>query len=100
MVALSLLPQIVFVWPHPTGAAYREGQLIRYGLLGSADIIGLVKGGKFVAIEVKTGRGMQEPQQRTFEAKVKVLGGQYFVARSVADAVLFVTTVAASTDVA
>ena len=58
----------------------------------------MVKGGKFIAIEVKSGRGFQEPQQITFEGKVKVMGGIYFVARSVEDAVRFVSTVAALAD--
>jgi len=78
------------VWPQPTGAAYRDGELIRYGLKGSGDISGILLGGTRLEIEVKTGKAVQQENQRHFQAMILAMGGLYFVARSVEDALLYV----------
>ena len=99
LVALSRLDLGLF-WSNATGAGTSpDGQWIRYGLVGSSDILGIVNGGYFIAIEVKTGAAVQSPQQIKFEAAVKKRGGYYFVARSVLDALMYVQTVAALRDV-
>jgi hypothetical protein len=82
-------------WSNKTGAGRSpSGEWIRYGLIGSADILGIANGGKFVAIEVKTGEGFQSPQQIKFEMAVKKWGGHYFIARSVNDVLELVSKVA------
>lgn len=84
------------VWSQPTGAAYREGMLIRYGLKGSADISGIMLGsGKRLEIEVKTGRAVQQTNQINFQRMIISFGGLYLVARSVEDALRFVKSMAA-----
>jgi hypothetical protein len=74
------------VWSQPTGAAYREEKLIKYGLMGCADITGLMIDGRRLEVEVKTGKAMQSEQQKLFERMILSKGGIYFVARSVEDA--------------
>lgn len=69
-------------WSQPTGAAYRDGQLIRYGMLGAADISGVLRGGYRVEIEVKTGRATQQQNQKIFEKNMKMWGAIYLVVRS------------------
>ena len=65
-----------------------EPRTIQAGLVkGSADIIGIGPGGRFVAIEVKTGKGQLRPEQKNFLQMVGNQGGIAGVARSVADAV-------------
>jgi hypothetical protein len=76
-----------------------NGSWVRWGLIGSADILGLANGGKFIALEVKTGCGVQSDQQVKFESAVKKTGGHYFVVRSVEDALQFVAQVAAPASV-
>jgi len=49
-------------------------------LSGVADIIGVLEGGKFFAIEVKSGRNKQTEAQKEFERKVKEKGGIYLLA--------------------
>lgn len=90
-------------------AGMREAALIvertippmKFGLKGSADILGIwqdpranahdEKGvwlgpvGRFLGIECKTVRGRQSPEQLAFEAMVKRMGGVYILARSVED---------------
>ena len=75
------------VWENKTGAAYRNGRQIRYGLIGSADILGIAKGGTFVAIECKTGQAQLSPEQRAFKKMIENYGGIYIVARSIKDVI-------------
>lgn len=65
----------------------RTGYRIAFGVggPGAADLIGLYRG-RFVAIEVKTPTGRQNPDQRRFENLVHSKGGIYVVLRSVDDA--------------
>lgn len=62
-----------------------------FGLVGSADIIGVLPSGRFVAVECKKplgprggmGGSAQTPEQRTFQQDVERRGGLYVLARSV-----------------
>lgn len=77
------------VWRQNTGA-FREpktGRLIRYGLcVGSSDIIGITKDGRFLAVEVKTATGAVRKGQPEFIAAVRRAGGYAGIARGVEDA--------------
>lgn len=57
--------------------------VVRAGLIGSADISGILHDGRRLEVEVKSARGTQSKQQKAFEAMVKRMGGVYVVARSV-----------------
>lgn len=72
-------------WRNNTGAYKdRTGRLIRYGLVGSPDILGCLRG-RFVGIEVKTAIGKQADEQKRFQTAFERAGGLYILARSVAD---------------
>ena len=86
-------------WGQPTGAAYRNGSLVRYGLIGSADISGILIGGRRVEIEVKTGKAIQSDEQKFFESMIKMMGGIYFVAHSVDEAINSLKSMAAPHEV-
>lgn len=81
-------------WSQPTGAAYRDNTLVRYGVIGSADISGILIGGIRVEIEVKTGQATQSDQQKNFERMIKMFGGIYIVAHSVDEALDFLQAAA------
>jgi hypothetical protein len=72
----------VIIWNHPTG--FDPERRIRYGLVGSADLIGCYRG-RFLAIECKSARGVMSKEQKAFRAAVERIGGMYIVARSVED---------------
>lgn len=79
----------VMVWRNNSGMLRAEhGRVVRFGLgLGSADLIGLVRGsGRFFALEVKTPRGTASPEQRAWIAAVEAAGGFARVVRSVDEA--------------
>lgn len=73
------------IWKNASGVAMADGRHIRYGLKGSPDIIGVIEGGRFLGIEVKTGCATQSPQQKKFQKIFEQLGGLYIVARSLED---------------
>lgn len=71
------------VWEQPTGAAYRSGKLIHYGLVGCADISGVLIGGRRIEIEVKTGAAVQSPGQIAFQKMILEFGAIYILARDI-----------------
>ena len=79
----------VMVWRNNSGMLRAvHGRVVRFGLgLGSADLIGLVRGsGRFFALEVKTPRGTASPEQRAWIGAVEAAGGFARVVRSVDEA--------------
>lgn len=63
-----------------------RGQYVRYGLcIGSADLIGWLHGGRFLAVEVKRPGGKPTKEQAAFLAAVNASGGLGILARSVED---------------
>lgn len=75
----------VFAWKHQTGALPVGKRFIRFGKLGSPDIIGIMPGGTFLGVEVKVGRDRQSVDQSCFEAHVVRAGGYYFLVRDTVD---------------
>ena len=86
----------VRLWRNNTGAmADQQGRFVRFGLCkGSSDLIGLrsvvvspemvgQRLAQFVALEIKTARGLVSPEQRAFLELVEQLGGVAAVCRSV-----------------
>jgi hypothetical protein len=75
-----------------------DGAWVAVGVKGMADISVLVKPpegyGRSVFVEVKTGSGRQEADQKTFEHMVKSLGFEYYVARDVESTLKFLDMVA------
>jgi len=76
-----------FFWRNNTGAMATKEGYIRFGLVGSADIIGVLRGGQFCAIELKTLTGKLTPAQVAFGDTIKNIGGVYIVARSTREAI-------------
>jgi hypothetical protein len=69
-----------------TGAAMLGGRLVRFGVPGTADIVGLIAPtGRLFMVEVKTAKGKQRKAQETMQRVVTEYGGLYCVARSLAD---------------
>ncbi len=59
---------------------------LRFGLCpGSADLIGLTKTGRFLAVEVKAPRGRATKGQESFIETVRRLGGIGIIAKSIED---------------
>ena len=76
----------VFAWRNNTGS-YKtpEGRYIRYGHVGSSDILGILPDGRFLGVECKTATGKQSKAQKVFQGMIERNNGVYVVARSAAD---------------
>jgi Holliday junction resolvase len=66
------------------------GWFVYYNLAGLGSYPGLsdlvaVRGGRVVHIEVKTPKGVQSDKQKRFQRDLEAAGGEYILARSVAD---------------
>jgi hypothetical protein len=73
-------------WSNPSGAVrIRPGKFMSFGLKGSADILGCLPDGRFLAVECKAEHGRLSPEQRQFLTDVKAQGGLAIVARSYRD---------------
>lgn len=77
-----------FVWQNKTGAwkPYSDsGQVIKYGKVGSGDILGLTPSGRFISCECKHGKNEQSDYQSEFQIDVERHNGIYILAYSVED---------------
>lgn len=75
----------IFCWRNNTGAYQnRTGRLVRYGLAGSSDILGICRDGRFLAVECKRENGgVVSESQREFLSSIKRNGGVAVTVRSV-----------------
>lgn len=100
-IMLALSEAGCVVWRNNTGQAWlgkvihqagkqvtiTDAHKMPFGLcVGSSDIIGIDKNGRFMAIEVKTPTGRASKPQIAFIEGVKAAGGIAGIARSVNDA--------------
>ena len=67
--------------PNQAGGA----RFIRFGRPGSADIIGLLPNGRFLAVECKSDVGELSKQQQEFRRDIERNHGVYILARSIDD---------------
>lgn len=75
-----------FVKVEPGMVILREARPVKFGLPGSADVLGAMQGCP-VAVEFKTLTGRQSDQQGMFGAAWRKAGGIYVLARSPDEAV-------------
>lgn len=68
-----------------------EKSMFKYGLIGSADIMGILQGGRILCIEIKSGKATQSPVQKNFQKMIQGFGGIYIVANSAEQALHSVT---------
>jgi hypothetical protein len=69
-------------WNNPSGCTrIAPDRWLHFGKKGSADILGCLPDGRFLAVEVKAERGRLSPEQRQFLADIKTLGGMAVMVR-------------------
>jgi len=84
--ALRNHPAVAWCERQNSGAFRTEtGQFVRFGWKGCADVIGQLRDGRFLAVEVKAPNGRLRPEQAAFLDQVRGAGGVGFVARNCAD---------------
>lgn len=75
--------QSVGVWDN-VRKTYRKPNN-RFHINGTADVLGCLPGGKFIALEVKTKRGRATQNQKDFLQRISVLGGKAAIVKSIDD---------------
>lgn len=70
-----------------TGAAKVGKRFIRFGWRGCSDLIGMLKDGRLLAVEVKAPSGKLRAEQAEFLSLVRRFGGVAFVARNAANVI-------------
>jgi len=80
LLRLGTLP-VCRVWKNATGAVKTPTGFIKFGLKGSADILGLTSDGKLLAIECKSGSAVLSKHQRMFQRMVTKMDGRYLLCR-------------------
>lgn len=79
-----------FVWRNNTGGrpwtdSRGSKRIMMFGKKGSSDIIGCLRDGRFLAIEVKRPGEVPRPDQLEFLAEINSRGGLAFIAYSIED---------------
>lgn len=92
LLALGSRPDLCRIWRANTGKAARRlagggVQVVTFGVIGQADLSGLLVNGRRLEIEVKSATGKQRPEQKNYQAMIERFGGLYVLARSVEEAV-------------
>lgn len=87
LLALRINPRVAWCERMSVGAYKIEDRFVRFGFKGCSDIIGQLKTGEFLAVEVKRRNGTVTEAQAEFLGKVERAGGMAFVARDVADVI-------------
>ena len=81
----------VFAWKNVTGGFYDSKikrfrkQVSPFAINGASDILGILPGGRFLAIECKSKYGKATPDQLMFIERINFHGGCAFVAKSLED---------------
>jgi len=85
-----------YVWRNNTGmfrhnyttkAGINKQSIIRAGMKGSADILGIAKDGKFIAVECKVPGNKPTILQEEFLREIRERGGYAIVATSIDDVI-------------
>ena len=79
---LEACPKVRWVRRINTGAVRKGGRYIRFGFVGCSDVIGMLKGGRFFAVEVKKPGEEPTPEQQQFIDMTNEGGGLAFWADS------------------
>lgn len=82
----------IFAWKAKTMGTWdaEKGiyrKLGKFSLRGVSDILGVIEGGLFLAIEMKTPEGKLSIEQKAFLNKINRMGGKAFVARNISDVI-------------
>jgi hypothetical protein len=73
----------ILAWNNPSGAAcVAPDRWVRFGKKGSADLLGCLPGGRFLAVEVKGPGGRLSPEQKRFLEEIRGLGGLALTVKS------------------
>lgn len=83
--ALSAHPAVVWCERMNSGAAKIGNRFVRFGWTGCPDVLGQLKDGRLIGVEVKSRTGKLRPEQAVFLERIRCAGGVAFMARNCLD---------------
>lgn len=83
--ALSAHPAVAWCERMNSGAVRIGGRFVRFGWKGCPDVLGQLKDGRLIGVEVKGQKGKLRPEQTIFLERIRHAGGVAFVARDCRD---------------
>lgn len=85
LLALRAHPMVAWCERMNSGAARMGGRFVRFGWTGCPDVLGQLKDGRLLGVEVKAAKGKLRPEQSLFLERIRAAGGVAFVARDCRD---------------
>ena len=85
--ALRTHPAVSWCERMNSGAAKVGGRFIRFGFTGCPDVLGQLKDGRLLGVEVKGLTGKLRPEQAVFLERIRGAGGVAFMARDCSDVI-------------
>lgn len=83
--ALTAHPAVAWCERMNSGAAKIGNRFVRFGWTGCPDVIGQLRDGRFIGVEVKAAKGKLRPEQAEFLKRIRRAGGVAFMARDCRD---------------
>ena len=83
--ALRTHPAVAWAERMNSGAAKIGNRFIRFGWPGCPDLLGQMRDGRLLGVEVKAQAGRLRPEQALFLERIRCAGGVAFVARDCRD---------------
>lgn len=78
-------PAVAWCERQNSGAAKVGNRFIRFGWPGCPDVLGQLRDGRLLGVEVKSRTGRPSPEQSLFLERIRAAGGVAFVARDCRD---------------
>ena len=83
--ALSAHPAVAWCERMNSGAVRIGNRFVRFGWKGCPDVIGQLRDGRLLGVEVKAPKGKLRPEQTIFLERIRLAGGVAFMARDCRD---------------
>lgn len=83
--ALNAHPAVAWCKRMNSGATRIGNRFVRFGWPGCPDLLGQLKDGRLLGVEVKAPKGKLRPEQTIFLERIRCAGGVAFVARDCRD---------------
>ena len=85
--AVRAHPLVAWAERQNSGAAKVGNRFIRFGWAGCPDVLGQMKDGRLLGVEVKAAKGRASPEQVAFLERIRGAGGVGIIARDLRDVV-------------
>ena len=83
--ALNNHPAVAWCERMNSGAASMGARFVRFGFKGCPDVLGQLRDGRLLGVEVKGPTGKLRPEQSVFLERIRGAGGVAFMARDCRD---------------